>query len=601
MKFRIFAFVFVSVVAPFVFGETVTPFKDAPLFPTRNNFFTIPFEIKVNDSSELPTEVELTYSTDHGMNWFPYGRVQPDKKQFLFKSPSDGEYWFIFKTYGQDGLVKETRRRGPMLRVLVDTTPPKLSLTSEQKSTGEIVIQWSVEDANLARKSPQLQISYSIPDQKSSYLSNWKPVAIDPLKVQSEENKHRGELVIWPERDAVSFEIQAEISDAAGNREMQSRTVLLAVTEKADDANVLTESMLSKRNHSMETEPKTADSLVSALTSVTPKQNTDKAVISADVKQATVSLTPPRPLVISQTASGQAKPQIPSQIPDLAAINKAIKEKNANKPTNSAVASPILDFNLTLPPSNETGKDSVVIGPLLFPEDAVKTAGDSETFVVGSPQEPISPANKIGSETPGNSFELSLEEPDTSFGTEDEAVTGVEDGPKLSIPNPKNDWTNDILPPVFEETQNDDPVKREEIPNETTQATEEQTEQTEQVETSAEETAVDTAAFIRITKVSHLRGLKLSQIVVKWEADETSWTGKDDVKIHVFRGPSQQGPWTPIAMDQKNEGSYAWIVSQEDRDPFYVLLQCERGGESKNVVSDLTMQPIQLPAALFEK
>ena len=589
MKFRVIAFIFVSVAVSFAHGEVAAPSKDAPLFPTRNNFFTIPFEIKVNDSSELPTEVELTYSTDQGMNWFPYGRVQPDKKQFLFKSPSDGEYWFIFKTYGQDGLVKETRRRGPMLRVLVDTTPPKLTLAAEQKSTGEIVIQWSVEDANLARKSPQLQIAYSVPDQKSNYLTNWKPVAVDPLKVQTEESKHKGELVVWPERNAVSFEIQAEISDAAGNREMQSRTVSLAVTEKADDANVLTESMLSKRNPPAQREPKTADSLVSALSSITPKQDMEKTAISADVKQATVSLTPPRPLVISPTSSSQAKPQIPTRIPDLAAINKAVNEKKPDIPANSVAVSPVLDFNLTFPPSNEAGKDSVVVGPILFPDDAVKTVGDGETFVVGSPQETVSPADKIGFGISGDSFVLPLEEP----GVLSEGGIAATDGPRLSVPNPKNDWIDDIPPPVFEETQNGDPAETEEASNDA------ETEQT--TETSPEEALKVADAFIRITKVSHLRGLKLNQVVVKWETDETSWTGKDDVKVSLFRGSSQQGPWTPIAVDQKNEGSYAWTVSQEDRSPFYILLQCEGEGESKEVVSDLTMQPIQLPAALFEK
>ena len=584
MKFRIIAFVFVSVAASFAFGEVAAPPKDAPRFPTRNNFFTIPFEIKVNDTSELPAEVELTYSTDQGMNWFPYGRVQPDKKQFLFKSPSDGEYWFIFKTYGQDGLVKETRRRGPMLRVLVDTTPPKLTLAAEQKSTGEIVIQWSVEDANLARKSPQLQISYSIPDQKSNYLSNWKPVAVDPLKVQTEESKHKGELVIWPERDAVSFEIQAEISDAAGNREMQSRTVSLAVTEKADDANVLTESMLAKRNQPAEIAFKPAPTFAS----IAPKPSTEKAAISADVKQATVSLTPPRPLVSTPTSSSQVRPQIPVRIPDLAAINKAVNEKNVDKPTDAAVAtSPIPNFDFTLPASSGQGKDAVVVGPILFPEDAMKSAGDGETFVVGSPQEAVSPASKIGSDLSRDSFELPLEEQNALS----EAGESI-DGPKLSVPNPKNDWIDEIPPPIFEGTQNEAPEKTGETPDVSEQTETEQTPETLMKEPEA---------FIRITKVSHLRGLKLSQVVVKWETDETSWTGKDGAKISLFRGSSQEGPWTPIAVDQKNEGSYAWTVSQEDRSPFYIFLQCEEAGESKEVVSDLTMQPIQLPAALFEK
>ncbi len=577
MKFHSIALALVLPAVSLAFGD-VTPSKDAPLFPTRNNLFTIPFEIKVDDSSDLPAEVELTYSTDHGMNWYPYGRVQPDKKQFLFKSPADGEYWFIFKTYGQDGLVKETRRRGPMLRVLVDTIPPKLSLSAEQKSTGEIAIQWSVEDANLNRKSPQLQISYTVPDQKSTYLSNWKPVAIDPSKTQSEGNTHQGELIIWPERDAVSFEIQGEIVDAAGNREMQSRTVTLTTIAKATDSNVLTESMQAELKRASESKPKPLVDAVPKLANPTVKSG------PLALKSSNPSLVPPRPQVLGGSTNRSPDK---GPIANLNDLNEAIRNSKEKRPTD--LDEEIPDFsNITSPKyandaGKNAGKDSVLIGPLLFSEDTTK-----DSFSVGSPQAPVSAGTN-------EAIEFPLEEPKPE--SEPESALPEEEGLKLAPLNPKYSETPaDVSPPVLDDiaaSENETAKEPEEKPAEEA-ATAHPPVQSDKI---AEQLAEKTSAQIRITKVSHMRDLKLSQILVKWETELDSWPGAEKAKVHLFRGPTQQGPWTPIATEQENLGSYAWTVSQEDRNPFYILLQCEN--ESKEVVSDLTMQPIQLPASLF--
>ncbi len=579
MKIRSIALALILPVVSFAFGEATQP-KDAPLFPTRNNFFTIPFEIKVDDSSELPAEVELTYSTDRGMNWYPYGRVQPDKKQFLFKSPADGEYWFIFKTYGQDGLVKETRRRGPMLRVLVDTIPPKLSLSAEQKSTGEVAIQWSVEDANLNRKSPQLQISYTVPDQKNTYLSNWKPVAVDPSKTQSEGNTHRGELILWPERDAVSFEIQGEIVDTAGNREMQSRTVSLTTISKATDSNILTESMQAGLKRQLESKPK---SLVEAVPKLSnpPARNSG----SLALKSPNHSLVPPRPHVLTAPMNRNSDRGPLASLNDL---NEAIRTSKEKRTTDSDEEIP--DFsNITSPRyANEAGKtagkDSVLIGPLLFSEDATKNEQSGDSFSVGSPQAPVSTGTN-------EAIEFPLEEPKS----EPESASPEDaDGLKLAPLNPKYSTApSDVLPPLLDDVAVSENEPEEQAAEETT------THPPVQSDKIAEQLAEKSRAQIRIVKVSHMRDLKLSQILVKWETEFDSWPGAEKAKVHLFRGPSQQGPWTPIATEQENLGSYAWTVSQEDRNPFYILVQCEN--ESKDVVSDLTMQPIQLPASLFGK
>ena len=580
---RSFIFIVVSAAVSFTFGNTVTPPSEAPLFPTRNNLFTIPFEIKVDDSSELPAEVELTFSTDQGKTWFSHGRVRPENKNFLFNSSADGEYWFIFKTYGQDGLVKETRRRGPMLRVLVDTVPPKLTLSAEQKSTGEIEIQWAVEDANLVRKVPQMQISYSIAGSKN-HLSNWKPVSIDPQQIQSEGTKHQGELILWPERGAGSFEIQVEVIDKAGNREMQSRTVTLSTIVKEEDSSVLTESMQSTFQQSGK--PQSLKSLSEAIPKrmKTPppypvdQSATEQSATALTAKPLSVPLNPPRPTV--QTNS---KP-IPNRIAGLSTINESLKSfsevlpsaREGERHSTGIVLTPTREETESeLQADNASGNDSMFVGPLIFPEDA---AGGG-SFSVGSPQATI----PTGSNFKGT-LELSLIAPEKDSSDDD-----WEGGPILSIPNSK------YAPPSFDL---EEPELAEESPE-----LFEQPEERNDPPSVAMKAVEKSNAFIRITKISHLRDLRLSQVLVKWETAGDSWTGSENAKVHIFRGPSQKGPWTPIAVYQENTGTYAWTVSQADRDPFYILLQSEDVTEEndKELVSDWTMQPIQLPAAVFNK
>ncbi|MCL2303873.1 MAG: hypothetical protein FWC43_00865 [Planctomycetaceae bacterium] len=575
MIIRSFVLVFISLTASLAFGNTATPPQEAPLFPTRSNFFTIPFEIKVDGSGTLPAEVELIYSNDRGMNWFPYGRVHPDKKQFLFKSPTDGEYWFILKAYGHDGLVKEHRRRGPMARVLVDTIPPRLTLSAEQKSTGEIWVLWSVEDANLARKTPQLQISYSTPDQKNQYLSNWKPVVIDPSNIQSEGNKHQGELVIWPEHGAVSLEIQAEVVDMAGNREMQSRSVSLSTIAKEEDSNVLTESMRAafKQPEGLPMKP------VSGM-----NQYTTAEPITTQSAKPLTPLVPPRPPVHSEAIRALPPPRpISNQIAGLSQINESLKSLDSVQPVRTEVR----DFDgLAFGSKNAelgtetSGKDSVLVGPPLFLEDVTEEG----SLVVGSPQTPIP---VVFSSTSRETLEFALE---------NEVEDGDDDGPKWFTPNPK------YAPPelAFEDSPL---VSSDEEEVETTEAAIPVIpEESVPLADTVMEVVEKSNAFIRITKISHLRDLRLSQILVKWETSENSWTSSESARVHIFRGPSQQGPWTPIDVNKKNTGSFAWTVSPEDRDPFYILLQCEGTREENRpeLVSDVTMQPIQLPATLFK-
>lgn len=607
--------IFIFAVSLFVFHNpvqseaAVIQEKDGPLVKTRNNYFSIPFEIKPESTKELPREVELTYSTDRGMSWLSGGRVSPESRQFLFRAPSDGEYWFNFKTYGSDGNVKQPNQRGPMLRVLIDTVPPQLQVSGEQKSTGEVHLKWSIEDTNLPRRTPKVQLSYYVPSRDSLNFFNWKPLAIDPMSVETVENRHTGEVIFWPEHEAVSVEIHAEIVDSSGNREMQSRTLTLNPTLSRVDGNLLSKSMESQKN------------------ALNPTPQGSRAV----------ALTPPKPIKLNPTirpqttlslagTTGPSTSESVEPLEEKAAENKiltvvdfgnAMRQQAATKAKKGggSVAKAAVDeleivgFATPLPMygSNAAANSETE-------ETAVEKANSGDELILGAPlfyDDYFGAGPENAAETRKTIAPEDFQEPPLSL----DDLAKIE--PVMSVPRPRYESGPDALelnldleiepelPPAVEP---EEPVAAEEpelveIPEivepqeeaipEPVSEPEPQAQPQSEPKEIVQKAVPEMGTVLKISKVSLLSREATNQILVKWDADPKSWTAAKDVKIHLLRGRTPEGPWTPIAKDLKNTGSYSWNVSREDRLPFYVLLQGE-GSENRSAI-DATQHPIRLP------
>ena len=103
--------------------------------PCNQRSFSIPFEVRNDGASDPPKEIELLYSSDRGARWFSVKRLPLDAKKFDFTAPSDGEYWFIFRTITLSGVIKAANQSGPQLRVLVDTVLPEPVIASTSPTT----------------------------------------------------------------------------------------------------------------------------------------------------------------------------------------------------------------------------------------------------------------------------------------------------------------------------------------------------------------------------------------------------------------------------------------------------------------------------------
>jgi len=178
---------------------------------TRQTLFAIPFQIdEPTSGSRQPVEVQLYVSVDRGVNWQLYGKTPPTQRRFMFRAVDDGEYWFLVRTLDQFGQLWPQETGGPELRVVVDTTPPKLELQARQEQAGQITTRWNIDEAQLNPDS--LKIQY-----RTDADGLWHSVAIGRQDLDTSASSHSNEVAWVPPVDSKQIQIRAEVADKAGN------------------------------------------------------------------------------------------------------------------------------------------------------------------------------------------------------------------------------------------------------------------------------------------------------------------------------------------------------------------------------------------------
>ena len=185
---------------------------------TRQTQFPLPFKITQANQDKV-SSVELVYSMDLGQSWYNYQHLPPTETKFDFNAPVDGEYWFVFRAIFKTGEIKQFGAL-PAARVLVDTVPPKLTLDTRRNNSGEVTIEWTVEDASLTNMPPTISLSY---DSNAT----WMTLAVDRKNVNRSGNRETGHVAFWPLHDAEAVEIRCELEDAAENKEIQTKRLAL--------------------------------------------------------------------------------------------------------------------------------------------------------------------------------------------------------------------------------------------------------------------------------------------------------------------------------------------------------------------------------------
>ena len=188
---------------------------------SRQTYFSIPFQV---DQPAIPANraaaVQLHVSTDRGETWSQHASVPPAQGHFLFRAPRDGEYWFGVRTLDRSNQLRPAKIDRPGLMVIVDTSPPKLTLQGQYGESGQVIAEWQVAEDHLDRNS--LTILYrSGPDLP------WLRVATEREEAGSAQSTWSGGVSWMPVSGPGPLEVRAEIADSAGNRDISYTQVVV--------------------------------------------------------------------------------------------------------------------------------------------------------------------------------------------------------------------------------------------------------------------------------------------------------------------------------------------------------------------------------------
>ncbi len=206
-------------------------FQDAPVAraqppepavtATRQHAFIIPFRIEPARSPQAaPVEVQLHVSTDQGITWSMADQVKPDKGQFIFRAPHDGEFWYAIRTVDAQGMARPQGQLQAQLKVIVDTVAPRLDLTARRGAAGEIVVHWQAVDPNLKPASFKLEYQAGPADP-------WESVAVE-TPPSAMRHTSTGDATWWPKAGSESINVRAVVTDAAGNPAVSQAVIAMS-------------------------------------------------------------------------------------------------------------------------------------------------------------------------------------------------------------------------------------------------------------------------------------------------------------------------------------------------------------------------------------
>jgi hypothetical protein len=158
-------------------------------------------------------ELLLFVSTDQGRTWQQVSYATPDKKFFPFFAPSDGMYWFQVCTVDQRGVrtPADLNQMEPGLKVLIDSQPPVLRITSADRVGEDVVLSWQIQEANPDLDTLRLEYRPA-----GDPIGQWYTVAINPLMA--------GQVRFHPAMPG-PIQLRMGLLDYAGNQAQASQTI----------------------------------------------------------------------------------------------------------------------------------------------------------------------------------------------------------------------------------------------------------------------------------------------------------------------------------------------------------------------------------------
>ena len=552
-------------------GQAANMQQASPMFPNRNDYssgnydlpaqaansikstrqtqFDIPFEISAANQSKYAS-IELIYSMDRGQTWYNYESVATDKKAFAFNAPEDAEYWFAFRAALKTGEIQQVGRV-PAAQIIVDTCPPQLTLEARRNASGEANIAWSAEDVALKNTLPEISLSYD------SNIT-WERLAVNPKSVTREGNRVAGLIVFWPRHSAEAVDIRCELEDAAGNKEIQ--TTRLILKQPADIAVADSDAT-----------PATASNIVGGKTTFATSGTSDLYAMGD------MPVTPPRPVVSQKPIAHE---QHATSMPTLG---------NAVPTPEMPVAENSVTGTLAV-----TTSDDATIETAETVEPVPNLAAGAETLSENVDTQLLDLLRNMGG-TPPSAISADVARPyadnriSPQFGNVSSSTAQNE---QANLPG----VLSNVPPARFVPTNNT--AGRAHLPQSATQAqtigaNAQASEGTN--EQAVRQNTTDEAFPGKISLVSLGKFGEEDCIIVGWLPGDATFA---DGKIDLYRSNTRYGPWRAIAFDLQNTGSHYWLISAEDKMPFYLRVDLR---SRQGLFTGFTTRAIVTPLSFSEQ
>ena len=149
----------------------------ADYVPYKEKTLKLPISFAKDQDRKNIRTVKLFVSADQGGTWQQDAAAPPTQESFVFTAKQDGPYWFHVQTVDLQGktdppnLVTEP----PAMKVLIDTTPPRVTFRNAKRKGDEIVAEWTVED-----KYPDEQATRVFFRPATAPETAWQEVTLHP-------------------------------------------------------------------------------------------------------------------------------------------------------------------------------------------------------------------------------------------------------------------------------------------------------------------------------------------------------------------------------------------------------------------------------------
>ncbi|MDR3199359.1 MAG: hypothetical protein LBU34_15935 [Planctomycetaceae bacterium] len=525
--------------AGFAFGQNLSE-----LIPAKTRELTIPFEVRPDRSADPIKEVELLYSQNRGVHWHSSDRKPLETGKFGFKTETDGEYWFAFRTITLSGAIKQSSTNTP-IRVLIDATPPKLSFEIKQLDSGEIQVDWKAEDQYFQMKRPDFAVSNSAGSSDNGSEKNRMPLNIDARNIRVIDSGLEGSFRFLPEIGTSQLELRASIRDFAGNRVEKTSSITIKPVQ-----------------HEKIPQPNTPVVKAIPENTATPKTNSISLIPEP--------LTPPKPVRMQQQTKTKNTKNSNSNSSNSPSKNKLLQKSDA--------ATPEMIENIPETKENDTNENDTDKDDM-NKDDTDKT--DLPIPILVSPDGKVAGIFEQLKERQAvisNKSDKITEELLANMGAFFEGGLPVEVTkavPKTSATTDSAGTPSNVTQSVVGESGVRESVVRQPV-------------------IPPAESKLPVAGII--TGISLNKTSPQPQIIVKWNVGDVPW---QESQIDILRGSSKQGPWQPIAINLHNNGEYWWFLTSLDLTPFFIMVRIRN--IYNGTISDITQSPIEIDPTLLKQ